>query len=152
MVVVGGAQESLQGDENVIELTLKRRKGFVKLAMESEADLIPAFGFGEQKIYNLTTSPKGSKLRKFQEWVKKNMSFSPVLFSGRGVFQYSFGLMPHRVPMNIVIGEPIPVTKNENPTQEEIDQTHEIYVEALKDLYEKHNPQYGDENLTLLIN
>ena len=29
------------------------------------------------------------------------------IFHGRGVFNYDFGLLPHRRPINIVIGEPI---------------------------------------------
>ena len=88
-LVVGGAQEALQGDETTIELALKNRKGFVKLAMESGVGLIPCIGLGEQQIFNLLATPKGSKLRKFQEWAKGILSFSPVLFLGRGIFQYS---------------------------------------------------------------
>ena len=88
-MVVGGAQEALQGDEATVELTLKNRKGFVRLAMEAGADLVPSFGFGEQHIFRLVKSPKGSNLRKFQEKMKSLLSFSPVLFTGRGIFQYS---------------------------------------------------------------
>ena len=87
-LVVGGAQEALQADTEVVELTLANRKGFVKLAMETGSDLLPCFAFGENQIYNMV-SPKGSKLRKFQEFMKKLTTISPVVFSGRGIFQYS---------------------------------------------------------------
>ena len=87
-LVVGGAQEALQADTEVVELTLANRKGFIKLAMETGSDLLPCFAFGENQIYNMV-SPKGSKLRKFQEFMKKLTTISPVVFSGRGIFQYS---------------------------------------------------------------
>ena len=87
-LVVGGAQEALQGDDTTIELTLKSRKGFVKLALETGVDLVPSFGFGEQHIFRMINSPEGSKMRRFQEWVKRKLTFSPVIFTGRGIFQY----------------------------------------------------------------
>jgi len=150
-LVVGGAQEALQGDEETVELTLKNRKGFVRLALESGADLIPCFAFGEQHVFKLVNSPEGSKLRRFQEWAKSWLSFSPVLFTGRGIFQYIFGLLPYRRPINVVIGSPLAVDKVENPTQEQVDETHAKYVEALRNLYNAHNPIYGTENVKLVI-
>ena len=76
-LVVGGAQEALQGTDDTIELILKNRKGFVKLALETGADLVPCFGFGEQQIFQMLQMPEGSKMRRFQEWFKKKTTFSP---------------------------------------------------------------------------
>jgi hypothetical protein len=39
---------------------------------------------------------EGSALRKFQLLFQKIFTFPPVLFNGRGLFQYSHGAMPHR--------------------------------------------------------
>ena len=41
-------------------------------------------------------------LRYFQEKFRKFSGVAPVLFFGRGIFQYNFGLLPHRVPLYIV--------------------------------------------------
>ena len=41
-------------------------------------------------------------LRYFQEKFKSLTGVSPVLFYGRGVFNYSFGFLPHREPINTV--------------------------------------------------
>ena len=41
-------------------------------------------------------------LRYFQEKFRKFSGVAPVLFYGRGIFQYNFGLLPHRVPLYIV--------------------------------------------------
>ena len=39
--------------------------------------------------------------------------------------------------------------KTDQPTQEQIDSTHETYVQALKELYEEYNPIYGDPKVIL---
>ena len=49
------------------------------------------------------------------------LGFSMPIFHGRGIFNYSLGLLPHRRPLNVVIGAPIPVPKVE-PTSELIDE------------------------------
>jgi len=150
-LVVGGAQESLSGNDSTVDLTLLKRKGFVKLALETGADLLPCFAFGEQQIFNLY-SEKGSKIRQFQEYLKKCTTIAPVIFSGRGIFQYSFGLLPYRRPINVVVGSPISVTKTLQPTRDEVDELHSKYMEALRKLYLDHNETYGDSRIELVIN
>ena len=49
----------------------------------------------------------------------------------------------------IAVGKPISVPKTPQPTQEQIDSTHEAYVQALKELYEEYNPVYGDPKVPL---
>lgn len=41
-------------------------------------------------------------LRKIQEKIQSMIAFAPVLFYGRGVFQYTFGMIPHRRPVHVV--------------------------------------------------
>ena len=45
-IVVGGARESLDAQPRSLRLVLKRRKGFVKLAIRTGADLVPVLAFG----------------------------------------------------------------------------------------------------------
>jgi hypothetical protein len=49
-IVVGGAAESLSARPGTADLTLKRRMGFIKLAMRQGADLVPVFSFGENDV------------------------------------------------------------------------------------------------------
>ena len=49
----------------------------------------------------------GSRLRKFQMWTERHIGFLPVLFFGRGVFQYNYGFVPYRKAINVVVGKPI---------------------------------------------
>ena len=41
------------------------------------------------------------------------------------------------------VGEPLAAIKRENPSQEDIEDLHEKYVEALVDLFENHKETYG---------
>lgn len=88
-VIVGGAQEALFENVNDITIILKKRQGFIRLALQNGADLVPSFSFGEHKVYKIVSNPEGSFLRGFQEWFKKWVTFSPVIFNGRGLFQYT---------------------------------------------------------------
>ncbi|KAG0416724.1 hypothetical protein HPB47_006170 [Ixodes persulcatus] len=63
---------------------------------DEKADLVPVFAFGENDIYYQAKNPPGSRLRWFQEKMKALTGFSPVIFHGRGIFQYNFGYVPFR--------------------------------------------------------
>jgi len=66
------------------------------------ASLVPVFAFGENDLFNQVSNPRGSRLRDIQLKIQKKVAFAPVLFHGRGIFQYTFGLLPHRKPVNVV--------------------------------------------------
>jgi len=152
VLVVGGATESLNcGDKHKVKLYLIRRKGFVKLALQHGRELVPVFGFGENEIYEQVDNPEGSRVRKFQEWLKGVTTFTLPLFHGRGIFQYSYGLVPYRKPVTVVVGSPIPVPKIENPTNEEVQEYHAKYMSALQKLYNEYNPKYGNPDIELAI-
>ncbi len=149
--MVGGAAEALNHGPNEIRLVLNRRKGFIKLALRFGRPLVPAFVFGENDLFRQADNPEGSLLRKFQEWFETVTAFTPPVFYGRGIFQYSLGFVPRRLPLTVVIGAPIPVERTPTPTSEQILGMHARYVEALQQLYEEHNPKYGDSNVKLVI-
>lgn len=71
----------------------------------SSAALVPIFSFGENELFDQVANSHGSWLRRIQNRLQKIMGISLPLFHGRGVFQYSFGLMPYRQPITTV-GEP----------------------------------------------
>ena len=68
---------------------------------------MPIFSFGENDLFDQVDNSPGSWLRRTQNRLQKIMRVSLPLFHGRGVFQYSFGLMPYRQPITTV-GEPRP--------------------------------------------
>ena len=64
--------------------------------------LVPVFAFGENDLFNQVSNPPGSMLRKIQDKIQSMIGFAPVLFYGRGIFQYTFGMIPHRRPVHVV--------------------------------------------------
>ena len=64
----------------------------------------------------------------------------------------SFGLLPYRKPINVVVGTPIAVTRVESPTRDQVNLVHAEYIEALQKLYQEFNPVYGDPKVNLVIN
>lgn len=150
-VVVGGAEEALEAKPGSFKLILHKRKGFIKQALRHGASLVPVFGFGENELFDQVANPEGSILRKMQLLLQhKVFGFSVPVIHGRGIFNYTFGIMPFRKPLNTVVGAPIEVTKSENPSQEEIDELHMTYMTALEHLFETNKTKFGiDESVHL---
>jgi len=100
--------------------------------------VVPVYDFGENEVYYQFDNPEGSLLRRIQENVKKRTGVAFPLFNGRGIFNYSYGLLPHRIPLVTVVGEPLEIPRIDNPTEMDIDNYHAKYCTALQELYKKH--------------
>ncbi|KAM3163718.1 Diacylglycerol O-acyltransferase [Lachancea thermotolerans] len=150
-IVVGGAQEALMSKLGSADLVLKRRKGFIKLALETgNVCLVPCFAFGETDCYNILETDEKSYLHKFQLWFKKTYGFTIPLFFARGLFNYDFGLIPFRKPINVVTGNPIYIKrKHDNPTVEEIDHYQKLYIDELQRTFDDYKRQFGYKDLEL---
>nr|XP_008514119.1 PREDICTED: 2-acylglycerol O-acyltransferase 2 isoform X2 [Equus przewalskii] len=103
-IIIGGAQEALNARPGAYTLLLRKRKGFIKLALLHGAALVPMFSFGENDLFDQVENSPGSWLRWIQDKLQKTTSFSFPLFHGRGIFQYSFGFIPYRQPITTVGG------------------------------------------------
>lgn len=62
-------------------------------------------------------------------------------------------MIPYRRPITTVVGAPIDVKKNAEPSQEEIDVLHAKYAAALVKLFNDHKHKYikNAENIKLII-
>ncbi|OOF93661.1 hypothetical protein ASPCADRAFT_52468 [Aspergillus carbonarius ITEM 5010] len=145
-IVIGGARESLDALPHTLRLVLKRRKGFIKLAIHTGADLVPVLAFGENDLYEQVRSENHPVIHKLQMLVKHTMGFTIPLFHARGVFNYDVGLMPYRRPLNIVVGRPIHVMQQrdrEKIGEEYINHLHCLYVQELERLWEEWKDVYA---------
>lgn len=131
-IVIGGASESLYAYPGTNNITLKKRLGFIKIAIREGADLVPVYGFGENDIFEQLPNDKDTWAYAFQKKFQAIFGFTFPFFHGRGVFTYNYGLMPHRRPVTVVVGRPIRVTQNDKPTDEEVQELHRQYIEALQ--------------------
>ncbi|KAL7061010.1 hypothetical protein AAHC03_010302 [Spirometra sp. Aus1] len=135
VVPVGGAREALESRPGKYVIELSRRFGFFKIALTTGCHLIPCLGFGETRMFDQVANPPGSRIRRFQEWFTSKITVSPPLL-------YSKTILPYRFPLNIVLGKPIPCTKNAAPSEEEVIELRELYRKALVDLFNKYRPLY----------
>jgi hypothetical protein len=116
------------------------RKGFVKLAIEEGAELVPVYTFGETDLYYHSRLLLG--LRK---WIVKKFHVAIPFLRGQ------YGLMPYRVPVTMVFGAPMKLIHKSNPTHEEVNSAHEAYCNALRKLFDEHKASLGYADAVLEI-
>lgn len=151
-IVIGGAQESLLARPGRMDLVLKKRKGFVKLALEmGNTSLVPVIGFGENDLYEQVKNDENSRLYKIQTALKNILGFTLPLMHARGIFNYDVGIIPYRYPINIVVGSPIEVPHIPNPTTDDIDKYQDLYISHLEKLYEENRYKFSHSNPPDLI-
>ncbi|KAJ1932382.1 hypothetical protein FBU59_006389 [Linderina macrospora] len=106
------------------------------------APLVPVYVFGENDIFTQVMYPP---LRRLQKWLQTKLMFALPVFYGR------FGLVPHRVPLTVVVGTPIDVSRNEAPTAEEINRVHAEFIRQMSRLYSRFQPIYDPHGGDLVI-
>lgn len=148
-IIVGGAQESLDAKPHSLRLVLNSRKGFVKMAIRTGADLVPVLAFGENDLYDQIDTHQHARIYRLQMSFKRILGFTVPLFHARGVFNYDIGLIPYRQAINIVIGKPIKVIqqggKDGKVDESYLDAMHAAYVDELKRLWENYKDTFAKE-------
>ncbi|KAK3927680.1 2-acylglycerol O-acyltransferase 1 [Frankliniella fusca] len=149
VLVVGGAAEAQLSEPGDYRIVLKRRKGFARVALQEGVPLVPVFTFNEHK---LLSQLRGTWMDRVQDWARRVIGFVPVVPVGRGVFQYSFGAVPHRLPLTVVVGKPIPVQRVPEPSREQIAELMDKFEKALFELFHEHKDKYHPgEDINLII-
>ncbi|KAF3942131.1 hypothetical protein ABW19_dt0206215 [Dactylella cylindrospora] len=140
-IVIGGAQESLYAKPGT--MTLKMRKGFLRVAVRTGAHLVPVLSFGENDLFDQLIPEKSSLIHKFQILVKKVFGFTIPLFHARGIFNYDVGLVPYRTPVNTVVGRPIKTIQSPEPRDDYIDELQDLYCQELERMWEEHKERFA---------
>lgn len=151
-LIAGGAREAMAFIPNTYKCAISKRRGFVRIAIQTGASLVPVISFGENNIYReVDLSGLFGRLAKYL--FKRFLNTNLVIPSGRGIFQYNFGFIPIRHPVTTVVGAPIHVKKSPNPSKEEIERTYELFCTQLIGLFETHKSKYVEnfENVRLEI-
>ena len=147
LLIPGGVAECLEMRHGVETIYLRRRFGFVKLAIQTGAGLIPAFTFGQRDTYNYWRLGPPLCPPSVAAAIARVIKMAPMFFWGKwGTF------LPQQVPMHTVIGKALEVTKNENPTNEEVEAKLKEFIDAMEGIFERHKERhgYGDTRLVVL--
>ncbi|CAF1060120.1 unnamed protein product [Adineta ricciae] len=132
VIIIGGAREMYFTKANTMKLYLKNRKGFVTLALKHGVSLVPVVSFGENELY-------------------QRLTFFNLIPNGISWGRSFFGYIPLRRPVVTVVGKPIRVNQNVNPSTEDIGQLHEQYMQAVEELFETNKDKYGLGHVKLEI-
>mmetsp|Transcript_4483 Transcript_4483/g.13598 ORF Transcript_4483/g.13598 Transcript_4483/m.13598 type:complete len:330 (+) Transcript_4483:97-1086(+) len=146
-IPVGGASEALEAFPKTMRVLVKRRKGLIKVALETGASLVPILSIGENDMFEQVPNPKGSLLRMVQDKLKALCSFSMPVVRGRDWLP----MFPKRTPVTVVVGSPIHTEKCTNPSRDVIDATHAKYVAGIVALYDRFKAESGYKDVPLEI-
>lgn len=146
-IVVGGARESLEAQPGRMRLILQERKGFIKLAVRTGADLVPVLAFGENDLYDQMNPKAHPWLHSVQMFVLRVWKFTLPFLHGRGIFNYDVGLMPYRRPLHIVVGAPIKVAQATAGVVDpaEVDRLHGLYVAELQNIWDTYKDVFAKQ-------
>eukprot|EP00198_Chlamydomonas_reinhardtii_P013511 XP_001702848.1 predicted protein [Chlamydomonas reinhardtii] len=142
VLVVGGASEALLAAEGTYDLVLRNRKGFVRLALQTGASLVPVLSYGETDTFHTYIPPPCSRAAAVMKVLKQVFGFSTPLCWGTGLFG-GWGMLALQVPLTVVVGAPIQVDKVSSPTEAEVAALHKTYTEALQKLWDDTVDKYG---------
>mmetsp|Transcript_26503 Transcript_26503/g.56008 ORF Transcript_26503/g.56008 Transcript_26503/m.56008 type:complete len:353 (-) Transcript_26503:206-1264(-) len=144
----GGVQEVLMLNPDKpsdVILYLRKRKGFIKLALLTGSPVVPVFGFGLDGSYGYWL-PRGRLMEK----ISRTLGLVPLVFWGRWFIPFGF---PNPQKIHVVIGPAIDVPKEgDNVSQESIDKYHSKFLEELEKLFERHKFEagYADRRLRII--
>ncbi|XP_020239181.1 diacylglycerol O-acyltransferase 2D-like isoform X1 [Cajanus cajan] len=141
IVVPGGIRETLFMEPGCENVFLKERRGFVRIALEMGLPLVPVFCFGQTDTYKWWKAPG-----KLIQNLARILKITPLFFWG------IYGSpIPFKIPLYVVVGRPIKVEKNPQPTMDQVAKVHNQFVDELQDLFNRHKAQAGYTNLELKI-
>jgi len=141
-LVPGGATEALYVSPDKDVLFLKKRKGFIKLALEHGAQLVPVYSFNENRTYLLYQG--GNKFfNQFRKHFKNLFGLTLPLV---------LNIVPRRTKITLVVGQPISMPFIKDPSPAEVDKHLSLYIGKLRELYEANKNKYNEpKNKELVI-
>ncbi|CAE7717435.1 dgat2 [Symbiodinium sp. CCMP2456] len=138
----GAYQEATCFSHGLERVALRQRKGFVKYCLRYGYRLHPVYTFGESETY--FTLGGFEKLR--------------LWLNGKGIPTVCFWglpwcpLLPRRhLKLLTFVGPALELPKLPEPTTEQVDEWHQKYVEALRELFDRHKAEAGKPSAVLEI-
>jgi len=144
LVLPGGQAEQIRTVYGREIVYLKKRKGFLKLAMTHGVPVVPVYAFGASDYFYTFDF-----LHDLRLWLVKAMGISiPLAFGHCGAM-----ICPRAVSTTIVFGKPLvfKVSSPGSPTADEIDVAHEQFCKALLGVFDANKKEvgYGDRTLEI---
>jgi hypothetical protein len=137
--IPGGFEEATltrHGDERVY---INERKGFIKYALEYGYKVHPCYTFNENKIFNTINYFEGFRL------------FLNKLKIPGTIFYSKFLIFPNTdIDLFTVLGKGIQFPQIKQPTKEEVNKYHQIYLNELQNLFKRYQSFFNAKDLEIL--
>ena len=119
LVIPGAAREMKYSGKSKDTITVVKRTGFIKAALEYGYSLVPVMGVGVDDLYQPYV---------FEwEWYKR--MFGHYLFIAMGRFDIIY---PRKAEVYNIVGKPMYVAINKDPSKEEIQELSDQFYEELE--------------------
>eukprot|EP00191_Tetraselmis_sp_GSL018_P003221 CAMPEP_0177604592 /NCGR_PEP_ID=MMETSP0419_2-20121207/16208_1 /TAXON_ID=582737 /ORGANISM="Tetraselmis sp., Strain GSL018" /LENGTH=217 /DNA_ID=CAMNT_0019098601 /DNA_START=474 /DNA_END=1127 /DNA_ORIENTATION=+ len=135
LIMPGGFEEASCYKRGAHRTYLKDRKGWIKYALQFGYKLIPCYTFGEELTYWTWTG-----LMKYRLMANK-YQFPGAVFLGK----FCSWLPDPNVELITVIGTPLELPHISEPSADDVDKYHALYLEHLRKLFNKHKGQYAKD-------
>ena len=144
-LVPGGAREGLYANPHEDWLDLRRKVGFLRLAVEHSVKVVPCFTFNEVSYVTQVRHdvvPWVVSLMRTLLW-QKTVGISLPLATG---------ILPSNVHLTTVVGAPIQLPYHGiTPSDAQLEECMDLYCAALQQLYDTHAPLYNSRPRKLNI-
>lgn len=147
-ISTGGVAEIFETNNEDEVILLEERRGLIKLAIQTGADLQPCYIFGNTKILKCWHGqgiPGGTE---FLSTLSRKLGFGLILIFGR------FGLpVPIRIPCLGVTGKAIPThhIQCEDPPDKQVKEIQDLLIQKERELFNKYKHLYGWDDKHLVI-
>lgn len=145
LVFPGGEAEQIRTVYQKERVFLKRRKGFLKLAMKKGVPVVPVYIFGVSDYYYTSNAFYHARL-----WLVNNLGICLPLSAGL----WGSPFCPLPIKTTIVFGAPMsfPLKDTKAISNDELDAAHDAFCKALVGLFDSNKRKlgYADRELEIL--
>ena len=128
---------------------IKKRTGFVRIALQEGAPIVPAFAFGQTSAYSFWVLGPPLLPKKIVNALARALRCMPLLMWG------AWGSpVPHARPLTVVVGAPISYGDGRpigHPSEAVVREVLDRYVEAIKGLHARHAEAAGAKEVPLTV-
>lgn len=140
----GGEREQMATEYGRDKVWVRRHRGFVRLALEHGAPLVPCYMFGVTSQYRVSSFLGG-----LRTWLQRRFAVALPLFYGCSPLL--FWLPSGERPVTAVFGAPIEVEHVERPTDEQVNEVMDRYIAGLTKLFDDNKERLGYKDSILEV-
>ena len=135
-ILPGGFEQATITSRDQCRVFIKQRKGFIKYSLKFNYTLYPVLFLNENKLFWTFTS-----FLNFRLWLNKLKIPSALFFHPKYLW-----FVPTDMNFTTVVGKGIKgrhFEEGEEPSQQQIDETHAAYIQEIKRIHEKYKEISG---------